>query len=160
VIRSLEILVDNQTAIVNKSVIMDGVKNIRVDITMTTGYKHTALNFQLVLLSLFLFFRDLQHLHHPSESAHPNPYNCYHPCAILLDVPTATSSQCPSPLLPLLHLECLVSLAQFAPNDNHGRILSEKLPKEVMVLNPCYFENQLVCPCQKLFQSTCIPLLL
>ena len=52
----LEVLIDNKTTIINETVVMDGVENVIIDISMPCRYQNAALDLSFVLLSLFLFF--------------------------------------------------------------------------------------------------------
>ena len=55
-IRRLEVPVNNQSAIVNKAVVMDALKDVRVYITMSTSDQDASFELQLVLLATLLFF--------------------------------------------------------------------------------------------------------
>ena len=55
-IRRLEVPVNNQSAIVDKAVVMDALKDVRVYITMSTSDQNASFELQLVLLATLLFF--------------------------------------------------------------------------------------------------------
>lgn len=53
----MEILINNKAAVIHETIIVDGVENIVVDITMASCDQYAALNLKLILLSLlFLFY--------------------------------------------------------------------------------------------------------
>ena len=48
--------VNNETAVVNKTIVVDALENIGVNVFMATGYKNSSLKLKFILLSaLFLF---------------------------------------------------------------------------------------------------------
>ena len=55
-ISSLEMPVHNQSAIVDKAVVMDALKDVRVHITMSTSNQDASFELQLVLLATLLLF--------------------------------------------------------------------------------------------------------
>ena len=48
--------VNNETAVVNKTIVMDALENIGINVSVATGYKYSSLKLKFILLSaLFLF---------------------------------------------------------------------------------------------------------
>ena len=48
--------VDDETTVVDKTIVVDALEYIRVDIAVTAGDKHASLQLELVLLSALLLF--------------------------------------------------------------------------------------------------------
>lgn len=61
-ISGLEVLVNNQSSIVNETVVVDGSEYVLVDISMSGGNQDSALNLFFVLLSLLLLFDKISFL--------------------------------------------------------------------------------------------------
>lgn len=58
----MEVLVNNQSSIVNETVVVDGSEYVLVDISMSGGNQDSALNLFFVLLSLLLLFDKISFL--------------------------------------------------------------------------------------------------
>jgi len=56
VISSPKVLVNNKTTVVDKTIVVDGLENVGVNVSVTTSDQNTALNLKLILLALFLLF--------------------------------------------------------------------------------------------------------